>query len=172
MIGICFRIDAMHKLNVIQDQLSSEQTPSDTPWYKEGLRFKCTECGKCCTGTSGFVWVNEKEIKGMAEALQIDVPLFKRKYLRSRDNRYALVEKKTPSGEYDCIFLSDKKCQVYQARPVQCRTFPWWPEHLQSKEGWDHAALECEGINDQAPVIPYEEIQKGLEALYVNEFME
>jgi len=35
-------------------------------WYKPGLRFKCTECGACCTGAPGYVWISEKEIKAVA----------------------------------------------------------------------------------------------------------
>ena len=103
-----------------------EGNPSSLPWFKEGLRFKCTGCGKCCTGTPGYVWVMEEEMAAMAAVLHISVDLFKRKYIRSRDNRYALIEKRAPNGDYDCIFLKDKLCQVYQCRPKQCRTFPWW----------------------------------------------
>lgn len=131
---------------------------SSLPWYKDGLKFKCTECGKCCTGTSGFVWVTEEEISSMATALNISIKAFKIKYIRNRDNRLALVEKKNISGGFDCIFLKNKKCEVYQARPKQCRSFPWWPEHLNSEESWKLAALDCEGINDQAPIVPYSEI--------------
>ena len=32
------------------------------PWYAAGLRFFCTQCGDCCSGAPGFVWVNEEEI--------------------------------------------------------------------------------------------------------------
>lgn len=132
------------------------------PWYKDGLRFKCTECGKCCTGPSGFVWVSEEEMQAMADTLDISLELFKKKYVRHRDNRYALVERKTKGGDYDCIFLKDKKCEVYQARPQQCRTFPWWQENLKSEESWQSAAQECEGINPDAPLVPYSEIVKSL----------
>ena len=26
------------------------------PWYRDGLRFQCTQCGNCCTGDPGVVW--------------------------------------------------------------------------------------------------------------------
>lgn len=63
------------------------------PWYQKGLRFKCTECGQCCTGAPGYVWVTEEEMSKMADFLKITKDLFKRKYTRQRDNRYALIEK-------------------------------------------------------------------------------
>src|SRR6266404_2835548 len=36
------------------------------PWYENGLRFECTRCGHCCTGPSGYVWVNDEEIDQIA----------------------------------------------------------------------------------------------------------
>lgn len=131
-------------------------------WYKEGLRFKCTECGKCCTGTSGFVWVSEEEIEDMAKTCDLSIKEFKMRYIRNRNNRLALVEKKNSNGDFDCIFLQNKKCKIYQARPKQCRTFPWWQENLNTEESWKIAAQECEGINDSAPLVAFGEIQKVL----------
>lgn len=137
-----------------------EETPS-SPWYKKGLHFSCTQCGKCCTGAPGIVFVSEDEISSMAEFLKIPRDLFKRKYLRKRENRYALVEKK--SKNFDCIFLEGKQCSVYSVRPVQCRTFPWWKENLRTEESWKIAAEYCEGISDTAPLISFEEISQQLE---------
>lgn len=140
---------------------NSDSSASSLPWYKEGLRFKCTECGKCCTGSPGYVWVNEAEIAAMAEFLNISIEAFSRKYLRQKNNRYALIEKKS-QGNFDCIFLKDKKCSIYPVRPAQCRKFPWWKENLNSEESWKLAAQECEGINDDAPLVPYSKINEVL----------
>ncbi|MCH7752933.1 MAG: YkgJ family cysteine cluster protein, partial [Planctomycetes bacterium] len=40
------------------------------PWYQDGLRFKCTGCGNCCTGSPGYVWVNQAEINALAAHLE------------------------------------------------------------------------------------------------------
>jgi uncharacterized protein len=125
-------------------------------WYKDGLRFKCTECGKCCTGQPGFVWVTLEEMEKIASHLGISLAQFKRKYVRQRHNRYALIEKRAEN--HACIFLEDSKCSIYPARPSQCRTYPWWKENLNSEESWKIASLFCEGINDEAPVVPYSQI--------------
>jgi uncharacterized protein len=133
------------------------------PWYKDGLRFSCTQCGKCCTGSPGYVWVDEKEIGEMAAFLQISVKEFVSKYTRQAYGRTALLENKR---SYDCVFLEDgRKCKVYGARPRQCRTFPWWPENLETPESWKKAAKRCEGIHAEAPVISSEEIEKQLDIL-------
>ena len=94
----------------------------------------------------------------MAKQLNISLDLFKRKYTRVREQRYALVEKKS----HDCIFLEGKKCKVYQARPKQCRTYPWWKENLQTPESWKVAAEACEGISDTAPLVPLSDIVQFL----------
>lgn len=131
---------------------------NDKPWYSEGLRFKCTECGQCCTGAPGYAWVTDEEIKAIADYLKLDIKEFGKKYLRFVKGRYALVERKN----YDCIFLKDKKCSVYPVRPTQCRTFPWWMQNLTTPEAWKEAAQHCEGINDEAPLISIDIIESQL----------
>jgi len=133
----------------------------EEPWYKDGLRFSCTQCGKCCSGTPGYVWVSEEEIEAMASLLKISVAAFKRQYLRQRNGRYALVEMKSRS--YDCVFLRDKRCLVYEARPKQCRAFPWWKSNLNSPESWEKAAQICEGINEKAKIFSCERIKSIVE---------
>lgn len=102
-----------------------------------------------------MVWITQDEIQGMADQLKISTEDFCRQYVRQIDNRLALKER---VDNYDCIFLKDKKCQLYKSRPTQCRTFPFWPENLKSPKHWNE--VECEGINDEAPIIPLEEIEK------------
>ena len=126
-------------------------------WYKEGLRFKCTGCGQCCTGEPGYVWLKPEEITTMATHLGITEEQFIQTYTRSIFGRISLREDRV---SYDCIFLKDKKCQVYSVRPKQCRTFPWWTENLTSQEDWKIAAQRCEGIDHpEAPVIPLSQIE-------------
>jgi uncharacterized protein len=132
---------------------------SNNKWYQNGLKFKCTECGKCCTGAPGYVWVTENEMEAIAEFLKIDLKEFMRKYVRRVGQRYSLLESKQT---FDCVFLKDKKCQVYGARPKQCRTFPWWPQNLRSEQAWEETARTCEGISDDAPLVPFETIEENV----------
>ena len=130
------------------------------PWYHKGLPFQCTQCGKCCTGSPGYVWVSDPEIQEMANSLQITIPTFKRLYLRRIDNRWALVERN--SQNHSCVFYQNQKCQVYTSRPLQCRTYPFWKENLNSEESWKLAAEECEGIHPEAPLFSEECITRAL----------
>lgn len=126
-------------------------------WYRSGLHFSCTECGACCTGAPGFVWVTLAEIEALAAHLQLEVETFSRLYLRKVEKRFSLRE--DPKNG-DCCFLKGKKCTVYAVRPHQCRTYPFWPQNLTSPQAWKEAAQECEGIHDEAPLLSYEEIEE------------
>jgi len=128
-----------------------------TPWFAEGLKFKCTGCGKCCSGPSGYVFLSEPDLERLAAHFSLTPQEFAKKYTRLVDEQYALLDRPN-SG--DCIFLKDKRCSVYDARPIQCQTFPWWIQNLKEREEWEEAAEHCEGINHpDAPVIGEVEIQ-------------
>ncbi len=127
----------------------------DTPWYREGLAFTCTRCGACCTGAPGYVWVDEAEIAAMAEHRGESVEAFGRRFLRRVGDRISLIER--PGG--DCIFWEKGSgCTVYASRPVQCRTWPFWPENIESPEAWDDVTGICPG-SGRGQVFSVEEIR-------------
>lgn len=128
-------------------------------WYSNGLSFSCTECGKCCTGAPGYVWITEQEIIKAAEFLNLSIEQFTNQYLRVVEGRISLKEN---SQNFDCIFLKEKKCHIYPVRPKQCRTFPWWKRNLESQEAWNEAALFCEGINNSSEKVSFEKIEEQL----------
>ncbi len=130
----------------------------NVPWFDEGLRFKCTGCGKCCTGAPGYVFLSEPDIKKLSTHFNLSVEDFCRQYTRLVDGKSALLDR---PGSEDCLFLKNKQCTVYEARPTQCRTFPWWIHNIEDPEGWESAATRCEGINHpDAPIVPSLVIQE------------
>jgi len=48
-----------------------------------------------------------------------------------------------------CRFLdpvTKKRCLVYEARPAQCRTWPFWPENMNAR-AWDREVVAfCPGV--------------------------
>ena len=90
---------------------------------------ECERCeGNCCIGESGYIWINKAEIEKLACNLNLTVQEVGLQYLRKVGYKYSIQEKKLGEGNYACVFfdLEKKCCSVYDARPKQCRTFPFW----------------------------------------------
>ena len=131
-------------------------TKGKEPWYQDGLKFECTGCGDCCTGEAGYVWVNQAEIDAMAEIVGVPPETFADQYIRKIGIRRSLKE--FPNG--DCVSFDPEKrnCQVYQARPRQCRTWPFWDSNLKTAEDWQRTCEECPG-SGQGKLVPLETIE-------------
>jgi Fe-S-cluster containining protein len=125
--------------------MSSQKSSADAeqPWYADGLRFKCTACGDCCTGAPGYVWVNQAEIDGMAVRLGMSAEEFEAEHVRRIGIRRSLVEYENG----DCVFFDNRtrKCRVYEHRPRQCRTWPFWKSNLRTPELWEETCQVCPG---------------------------
>jgi len=127
---------------------------------REVLRFSCTQCGRCCATAGGYyVYLSNEESERIRACLQLSDSWFRRRYLQ----RLADGEQVLASGSDErCIFLdSQGKCRVYAVRPVQCRTYPFWPELVDSAATWSREARRCEGIN-QGSVIARSTIRRYL----------
>ena len=137
-----------------------------SPWYVAGLAFECTACGRCCAGPDeGYVWITPPEIAAVAAHLGLTDQQVHRKYVRKVGRRYSLVE---DLNTKDCVFLtagdgSGRRCRIYPVRPVQCRTWPFWPDNLTDPDAWSLAGLRCKGINRGQPYGP-EEIERMRDA--------
>lgn len=77
-----------------------------------------------------------------------------------RDHEGTFVIDVRPGG--GCTFLDGNKCTVHEVKPIQCRTYPFWPEVLESKAAWAAESLECEGIARGGVVVPASEIRRIL----------
>ena len=142
------------------DVLASNPAQSQS-WYADGLRFTCSQCGNCCTGGPGYVWISDDEIVRLAEFLKLTAEETIDKYCRKIHGRFSLRETRR-DGLYDCIFLKEvpaesssngdqvvhtrRVCSVYPVRPLQCRTWPFWAENLDSEQDWQRAGRKCPGI--------------------------
>jgi len=106
----------------------------------------CEACGgHCCIGESGYIWINKQEIVKLAEHLNISIDELGMKYLFKAGYKYSIKEVQLDENNYACTFfdLEKKQCSVYEARPNQCRTFPFW-EYF--KENVNEVYEECPAI--------------------------
>jgi Fe-S-cluster containining protein len=138
---------------------------NDTTWYADGLSFECTQCGNCCTGPPGYVWFDDAEARTIADRLGLSEEQFRDKYAHVAHGRWTLNEVWNSKVDgYDCVFLERDPdtgkalCSIYQDRPTQCRTWPFWPSNLRSRRNWRGAARDCPGM-DKGNFYPIEKIR-------------
>ena len=117
---------------------------------KEGFDYAftsdaCATCqGRCCTGESGYIYVSKSEIENISSLLNLDVKEFVDKYLFKKMYKYSIKEIQYDDS-FECIFYDRESngCKIYDARPTQCKTFPFWDYY---KTRVDELKLECPGI--------------------------
>jgi Fe-S-cluster containining protein len=99
--------------------------------------------------------VARSEIETLAAAVGMPVPEFEQAYIRPAGARKSLVE--LPNG--DCIFYDrqQRRCQVYAARPRQCRNWPFWESNLRTPERWQETCRACPG-SGRGRLAPLDEI--------------
>ena len=116
------------------------------PFYEKGLRFRCLRCSQCCRYTPGYVFLSEKDLRGIAEFLHMDPQEVSSRYCRivrvGGFKRLSLKEK----DNLDCIFWEEGGCTIYRKRPLQCRSFPFWSGNLISRDTWERTAVMCPGV--------------------------
>ncbi len=108
---------------------------------------KCDECGgKCCTGESGNIFVTKQEIETLATHLHVSEEILRKDYLKKVGYRYSIKEVKR-GDSYECLFFDiiNKNCSIYEARPTQCKTFPFWDYY---KQRVGELKEECIGVID------------------------
>ncbi len=146
-------------------------TAPDREWFDQpdlapkerGLHFQCTMCGNCCTGPEGYVLFTPEEGEALAKRLGMSYKAFHRDYTHDTSYGRSLNEVKTKAG-LDCVFLDRKKfpgkavCGVYEDRPAQCRTWPFWPSVVKTESTWNRAGRGCPGI-DKGPLYPPKHIR-------------
>src|SRR5262249_24163753 len=131
------------------------------PWYHDGLRFRCTRCGHCCTGAPGFVWVNKEEVAAIAEHRGKTVTQVEALYTRLLGRRRSLKEKLNG----DCVFYDRTAgCTIYPVRPRQCRTWPFSESNVVTPDNWERTCEICPGAG-QGELIPAEEITRRLNVI-------
>mgnify|MGYP002779384018 CR=1 FL=1 len=137
--------------------------PAADPWFRDGLHFTCTQCGKCCTGAPGFVWVDDAEAKAIAARLGEPLREFLAVYTREARGKRTLREK----ANGDCVFWeAGRGCTVYPVRPKQCRTWPFWESNLESPEAWERTVDDCPG-SGEGQFFPVDEILKRMREIKI-----
>ena len=131
------------------------------PWYRDGLRFRCTRCGHCCTGAPGYVWVTPEELHALADFL--GQPAEEVRALSTRRALGLVTLREKANG--DCVFWDrEAGCTVYPVRPAQCRTWPFWESTTRTPAAWAAIQPGCPGAG-HGELIPAEEITRRVKVI-------
>lgn len=126
-------------------------------FYKSGLRFECKRCGNCCNISDAVVYLVADDIQRISKFLGISESLFLERYT-TEAGKFKVLKDGVGSA---CIFFDGitHDCKIYDARPIQCRTFPFWSDNLKSEENWIALKSFCPGI-DEGEFFSFDEIEK------------
>ncbi len=123
------------------------------------FRFECVSgCTECCT-KSGYVYVTANDIETASKYLNISKLEFNQSYCERVDGELRLSK----PADHDCHFLDGDGCAIHAAKPLQCRTFPYWPELVDRKRNWKRTAQYCPGIG-QGSIVPIDEIRAAAQS--------
>jgi Fe-S-cluster containining protein len=108
--------------------------------------------------------VVKAEIEGLAAALGVDVTQFEQQFVRRVGRRKSLVE--LLNG--DCVLFdrATRRCRVYEQRPRQCRTWPFWRSNVETPAAWDETCRTCPG-SGRGPLVPSGQVDAQLAIIRV-----
>lgn len=117
------------------------------------MKFQCQEScgGKCCKkdfiSAGGFVFLTKADRDRLTRRL--NKPLtdfaslgeFEHTSFSGKEAKAWFLN----DNDQGCIFFKDGKCEVYEDRPIQCKTYPFWPENM-DPDAWKQVAEMCPGV--------------------------
>ena len=119
---------------------------SDLPFYSEGLSFSCTRCSSCCRKEPGFVFLSNNDVQNLLKSMNMEYAEFVKTFCRWIPSGGKELLSLREKSNYDCILWKETGCSVYEYRPLQCRTFPFWQTMLYSPQSWESGKNECPGM--------------------------
>ena len=143
---------------------------SSETFYRDGLRFECTRCSRCCRHTSGYVFLSLSDVDRLADSLGVRRKEFLMRYCRRV--RFGVVQRVSlrEKENLDCILWDNGGCTLYESRPLQCSSFPFWSSCLSGVGEWQYHASQCPGIG-AGPVHQVEEIERWLALRQMDPFI-
>jgi len=125
-------------------------------FWEDGIQFECQGTGRCCSsrGSYGFVYFTLADRRRLATHLGLSTYAFTRKFCQNTDGYFHLKELNGP-----CQFMSGTSCSIYDARPTQCRTWPFWPENMNPRTWSKEVKAFCPGVG-KGKLYSKEEIQR------------
>lgn len=119
------------------------------------MKFSCQEScgGQCCTmgwsQAGAFVFLTKQDQLKIQATYGISLLDFANlgEFTSTRFAMYSTRQWFLKGKDDHCYFFENGKCKIYGARPVQCQTFPYWPENIVEGKWVDKVRSSCPGID-------------------------
>ena len=119
------------------------------------FRFECQlGCVNCCT-RPGDVFLTEEDRSRIAGHLDLTVVQFTGRYCAPEDEEGLRLSN---PGKTTCHFLGSDGCRIHAVKPLQCRTFPFWPETVSTRKAWKGLSGYCPGVG-VGQILPIEAVR-------------
>ncbi|MFW9946995.1 MAG: YkgJ family cysteine cluster protein [Candidatus Odinarchaeota archaeon] len=135
-------------------------------FLEHGIEFSCQMCGDCCRGfKEGEVYLYKEDIVRLATHLGLKgekgLRSFTKQYLKvikdtffwkspeetkGKTYKFHTLGFKFTGDDEHCHFLIDNRCTVHEARPFQCRCFPFWKMMVTNKKNLVRYSKKCPGL--------------------------
>ncbi len=107
-----------------------------------GIRFECQPgCTSCCR-EQGFIYLTEDDVDRAARFLGMAASDFEERYVYRTRHLRRLRSLRVAR----CPFLRDFGCAINDAKPTQCRLYPFWPELVDRPANLHRALAHCPGL--------------------------
>lgn len=112
-------------------RIPSSETGIDDLLASVNTGFSCRMCGSCCALDVRITESDLTRIESRFPAQATKVGRV-REQKREQDSKLYSTLFTDASGEIRCIFLEENKCSVHEAKPLQCRLYPFFPIQVDS----------------------------------------
>jgi len=171
------RMSESESMSNLQDMLLQKEIERrrSSSWLASvsELPFECTSCGKCCR-TVGQVYLSPLELEAAATYTNSTIEDFIQTYAESKLDVVegsqslpwvTLRNVETERGP-SCVFLDSETnhCQIYPVRPIQCSSYPFWTNILDTEYHWNNEVRRTDD-DESSPMPPWTAETGGCEGM-------
>jgi uncharacterized protein len=169
--GMSGRDDRKKHIRDLQEALRAAQriSPGTLAARLSEIGFECKSCGECCRGEDNSVVVFPFEIRAIlaATGLQwLEAVSPPQEGELDKNGCFHTLEWRLKKEGGSCRFYEDGRCSVYRARPMLCRTYPFYLDN------GELMCSECLGLGSKMETGKADKMAKRLIKRYLFEIQE
>lgn len=99
---------------------------------KDQVSFQCRLCGDCCRGLEGQLMLEPpdayrlgRHLRASGAVAEIEDVYAKYAHVSMLAEGIPIFLMNTVGADHACVFLKERRCTIYPARPRVCRLYPF-----------------------------------------------